>query len=257
MKPTPSLVLLTAFFVFILLFSCATTIRYFPAVKFGVDICPSIQTLKATADPVIRNLLNNDDDQWELVISINMSDPRQNCPSGWSLRSTPRSCSQISAPGCSLTTFAVNNSYRKVRGRAAGIATGSNDAFMAWSSNRSGFNYVDGLNIFLGTAPPQHVWTFAVDQRHEGLPRCPCGEVVDVPDFVGSNYFCDTHESTNLEVWDGVGCSANTCCVFNSPPWFNVSFNTTYTQDIQVRICTDENFSNERISLTELEIFVQ
>ena len=116
------------------------------------------------------------------------------------------------------------------------------------------------MNIFLATATPRHVWTFAVDQEHSSTRRCPCSGRNDFifPVYVGSHYFCDTHgTTTNTEVWDRTGCSATTCCHFNNLPWFNMSFYTTYTQDIQVRLCTDEDFDNEKISLTELEIFVQ
>ena len=181
------------------------------------------------------------------MISLNMRDPLQNCPSGWSLYNTPtrsRSFGQTSAPGCSVATWTVNHTYSKVRGRALGFAKGTNDAFWAWTSHRNALNYADGMNIFLATASPQHVWTFAVDQVHDGLPRCPCteGSLAIFPHFVGSHYFCDTHNNNNnTEVWDGVGCVAETCCDFNNPPWFSVTFGKTYTQDIEVRICTDEN----------------
>ena len=239
---------------------CITTLRHVPVIIYENGTCHSAETVKAIASPIVRNILDDNGGVWRLVISLNMSDPLQDCPSGWSLQNSPRSCTQTTGPGCSLATFAVNNSYSEVRGRAVGIATGSIDAFQSHSSSRAGFNYADGMNIFLATATPQHVWTFAVDQVHPGLPRCPCsgsGGSYNFPAYVGSHYFCDTHGTNNAEVWDGTGCSAATCCDFNNPPWFSVSFNTTYTQDIQVRLCTDEDFNNERVSLTELEIFVQ
>ena len=255
------LILLTIF----IAIQCITTLRHVPVLIYENGTCPSAETVKATASPIVRNILDDNGGVWRLVISLNMSDPLQDCPSGWSLGNYPRSCTQTTGPGCSLATFAVNNSYSEVRGRAVGIATGSIGAFQSYSPYRRGFNYADGMNIFLATATPQHVWTFAVDQERPNLPRsrCPCsgsGGSYNFPAYVGSHYFCDTRGTnswtSDTVVWDGTGCSAATCCV-NNPPWFSVSFNTTYTQDIQVRLCTDENFNFERISLTELEIFVQ
>ena len=248
------LILLTIF----IAIQCITTLRHASAIIYENGTCLSAETVKATASPIVRNILDDNSGVWRLVISLNMSDPLQDCPSGWSLQNSPRSCTQTTGSGCSLATFAVKNSYSEVRGRAVGIPYGSNDAFASYSPYRGGFNYADGMNIFLATATPQHVWTFAVNEEYSGLPWCPCsGTGIYSPDYVGSHYFCDTHGANNIEVWDGTGCSAATCCDFNNPPWFSVSFNTTYTQDIQVRLCTDENYNNERISLTELEIFVQ
>ena len=239
------------------------TLKYVPLTKFQNGSCPSWKKIREIVEPAIRNTLNSNDDEWRPVISLNMRDPLQNCPSGWSLYNTPfrsRSCGQTSAPGCSVATWTVNHSYSRVRGRALGYAKGNNDAFMGWTSHRdAALNYADGMNIFLATASPQHVWTFAVDHPYGGPPRCPCTKdsYAFVPHFVGSHYFCDRNRITNTGLWDGVGCAASTCCDFNNPPWFSVSFNTTYTQDIEVRICTDEKSSNEKVSLIELEVYVQ
>ena len=243
-------------------------LKFLPAVKFRSGSCPTLKNARETVDSIIRNTLSESvntlnsivDDEWRMVISLNMSDPLQNCPSGWSLHNPPRSCGQTSIPGCSVATWTVNHSYSRVRGRAVGFASGSNDAFANWTPDRTALNYADGMNIFLATATPQqHVWTFAVDHLHGGRPRCPCteGSSANFPDFVGSQYFCDTPAINNNEVWDGVGCEPKPCSDFNNPPWFNVSFNTTYTEDIEVRICTDEDFTNERVSLIELEVYVQ
>ena len=196
---------------------------------------------------------------WKQVVALNMSDTLQNCPSGWLLRSNPRSCSQTQAPGCSLVTFPTDTTYNEVCGRAVGAASRGNDAFETWSPSRTGFNYVDGVNVFLSSATtPQHVWTFATDQQHGGPPRCPCGNHVSPSaNFVGSHYFCDTHAANNTRMWDGEGCSAAICCDFNNPPWFHVTLSSSFSSDIEVRICTDEAFNNELVSLVELELYVQ
>ena len=99
--------------------------------------------------------------------------------------------------------------------------------------------YVDGVSITHGMSPGQHIWTFAAAQ-HESLEpalsnnSCPCinidiQTVIDIPSFVGNDYFCDTAQPTGIAsirygadpLWDGAGCGPKkTCCTFNNPPWF-------------------------------------
>ena len=150
-------------------------LKYFPLTKFQNGSCPTWKKIREIVEPDIQNTLNSNEKEWRSVISLNMRDPLQNCPSGWSLYNTTtrsRSCGQTSAPGCSVATWTVNHSYSKVRGRALGFAKGDNDAFMGWTSHRdAALNYADGMNVFLATASPQHVWTFAVDHLHYGPPR--------------------------------------------------------------------------------------
>ena len=249
--------------------SCATAsapiILPVPPIISEKGSCYSNQEAKEKAAKVVQEVLRLQavpdcgEGLWKQVVVLNLSNTQQDCPSGWSLRSNPRSCSQTQAPGCSLVTFPANTTYNEVCGRAVGAASGSNDAFKGFSSFRTGFNYADGVNVFLSTATPQHVWTLATDQRHHYRPRCPCSNNTgyDFPDFVGSHYFCDTHEASNTRLWDGERCSAVTCCDYNNPPWFHVSFSSSFMSDIQVRICTDEDSNNEVISLVELELYVQ
>ena len=247
--------------------SCATASApiIVPPIIGEKGSCYSNQEVEERAGKLVQEVLRLQavpdcgEGLWKQVVVLNLSNTLQDCPSGWSLRSNPRSCSQTQAPGCSLVTFPADTTYNDVCGRAVGAASGSNDAFMDWSPSRTGLNYADGVNVFLSTATPQHVWTFATDQSFYGLPRCPCSNNTgyDFPDFVDSHYFCDTHEANNTGIWDGEGCNAATCCDYNNPPWFHVSFSSSFTSDIQVRICTDEDFNNEVVSLVELELYVQ
>ena len=87
--------------------------------------------------------------------------------------------------------------------------------------------------------------------------------------FVGMDYFCDTglqtFDSGNLPgflsadpLWDGEGCEApNTCCSFNTPPWFYKQLPQPTTDDIEMRVCRDEDASNEDIAIEMIEIYVQ
>ena len=100
------------------------------------------------------------------------------------------------------------------------------------------------MNIFLATSSPQNVWTFAVDHLHYGPPRCPCtkGSPACFPYFVPTTSVIVIIIIILKFVMD----------LELEMPWFNVSFDITYTQDIEVHVCSNKNSLNERVILIEL-----
>ena len=73
---------------------------------------------------------------------------------------------------------------------------------------------------------------------------------------MGDNYFCDA--SDNGRLWDGDGCvTGEECCLFNSPPWFTVQLPEVTTDDIDVRICLDEDSDSENVGIELLKLYVQ
>ena len=140
---------------------------------------------------------------WRRVISLNMSDPSQHCPTGWMENTTPaRSCGcpTNSNGGCNQVSFPINAEYSRVCGRVTGWEFQSPDGF-ATHGSRDDENYVDGVSV-THSSPRQHIWTFAADYR---LFRCPCDGFSSFPSFVGTNYFCDS--TRNGAFWDGIGCA--------------------------------------------------
>ena len=87
------------------------------------------------------------------------------------------------------------------------------------------------------------------------------------PPYVGNDYFCDTASSQSFEyrfypddasLWDGQGCGRlNTCCSFNNPPWFMKQLPASTRDNIEMRLCTDQERSNEDIVFETLELYVQ
>ena len=85
---------------------------------------------------------------------------------------------------------------------------------------------------------------------------------------MGDDYFCDSGQQGHVEgqppqfysadpLWDGAGCESDiTCCDFNTPPWFYKQLSDPTTDDIEMRVCRDEDNSNEDIALQIFEIFV-
>ena len=134
--------------------------------------------------------------------------------------------------------------------------------------------YVDEISLTRGRSPRKHIWTF-VGAQHEYNSHhdnvCPCTNTRNspppaVPDFVGHDYFCDTgseNQSQNIfyeadPLWDGAGCGPyNTCCSWNSPPWFLKNISPPTSDDIEMRMCTDQAQSDEDINFESLEIYVQ
>ena len=181
--------------------------------------------------------------------------------------------------GCSSTIFEVHDiPYQRVCGKVIGYQKGTTDAFANFVGSYSIEGaYVDGVSLTHGHNPRHHIWTFvsAVDESdYHGSTTsvCPCtnslASGLQVPNFVGNNYFCDTgsepiREYTRLfhedPLWDGAGCgSASTCCSFNNPPWFMKDLlSPGTTDDIELRVCKDEPRADEDVGLKSIELFVQ
>ena len=64
---------------------------------------------------------------------------------------------------------------------------------------------------------------------------------------------------TSDPLWDGVQCGGDEgpCCNHTGLPWFNKNTPTPTTATINVRICLDEDTSNENLGVEHLELFVK
>ena len=113
-------------------------------------------------------------------------------------------------------------------------------------------------------------------KQHASYPtfKCPCintniSPPTSVPDFIGSDYFCDTGLSSYYEsypqwqvalhnlvpLWDGKGCGpTNACCSFNRPPWFAKDLSSHITNDLEMRLCRPFNDGSTPIEIVELYV---
>ena len=102
--------------------------------------------------------------------------------------------------------------------------------------------------------------------------RCPCvaGSTNgnNIPSFVGQNYFCESGITSGFTnglfyangdpLWDGQGCGpTSSCCTFNSPPWFNVQLPSSTTDNIEVRICSDQGTNVDGSPIQLMELYVK
>ena len=229
------------------------------------------------------NQLSGADGIWKRIAGFNIT-AGDDCPSPWVKDSYNDRVSYCRPANDSRGCYSVNYStkkmdYQRVCGRASGYQKGSTDGFRQFISMRNiddiDSYYVDGLSITHGS-PRNHIWTYGVgatefNKNSNSLPsNCPCAPAkgTDTPDFVGSNYYCESGAGSSFNsrtyylddvLWDGAGCSASgdTCCSNPNLPWFYRQLNETTQDDIEVRICIDEEFNNEAVLITDLELYIQ
>ena len=213
---------------------------------------------------------------WLKVADLDMT-RGDKCPKEWReiLVNGIKVCrSPNDSPDCYSTVYTVNNTrYQKMRGFVRGYQKNSPDSFDSRQGVR-GINeaYVDGVSITIGN-PRKHVWTYVVgytDSQNVPTSNCPCAPTPGPapPAFVGEYYYCESgnngqrsngHFFTDDPLWDGAGCthSRNTCCNIVGLPWFLREFSTVQQEDIEVRICTDEYYTNEAVLVDKLQLYVQ
>ena len=208
---------------------------------------------------------------WMRVAELNTINSCQQCPDGLMERDDGR-CAGRTANGCSSVFFSTQKiNYTNVCGRITAYQVGTTNAFGGKSDPTIDSNYVDGVSLTHGSSTRQHIWTFAVGLDRTGTfdspgSYCPCQNTTlasIAPSFVGENYFCDagneefmgtgTGSDNNLQsdpLWDGTDCL---CC--DNPPWFYQQLPQPTTDNIEMRVCRNEN--NENIAIEVVNIYVQ
>ena len=213
---------------------------------------------------------------WMRVAYVNMSQSGTTCPQGLTQKvlSGLTLCgrSDTSVGSCQSTFFSsLGLSYSHVCGQLRGYQWGTTDAFgiQFFAAER----YVDGATITYGRGPRKHIWTYANGislSFYNKADECPCnnnGTINVVPSFVGSDYYCETGLNgngwsyiffPNDPLWDGQQCVGTEapCCTHPNMPWFNKTLSETTTEDIEVRVCLDQNTSDEDTLLQVIELFI-
>ena len=228
---------------------------------------------------------------WMRVGYLNMSEPNATCPPGLTLRQY----NNIDHGVCGVSNYSTfvstsfssgGNNYSEVCGQLRGYQYQSPDAFRPLVGDKDGPNiescnsYVDGVTITYGSNPRKHIWTYACG-LNEGFINffngiltllCPCNNVSNVttvPSFVGSDHYCESglpagqhwqpvlYSSDSL--WDGKQCngSEGPCCTNPKMPWFVKILNETTSEDIELRMCASQGYSDEDVPLDIIELYVR
>ena len=211
---------------------------------------------------------------WMRGAYVNMSELSSQCPIGLQLVTSPkRLCKRLTTPGCHSTIFPVQTQYSKVCGKAIAYQYGGPNGFGP-ARYTPGINqiYLDGISLTYGS-PRKHIWSFAAVLDNTDTSNsysCPCMDPVAtfngvIPAFVGNNYFCETglHDGAattrlypNDPLFDAKGCKEPDTCCARGGPWFCVDLSQPTSEDIEMRICTNED-SLEDVLLESVEIYVQ
>ncbi|XP_065893635.1 uncharacterized protein [Dysidea avara] len=203
---------------------------------------------------------------WTRIASVNITRGDE-CPTGWN-KSSHDGISFCRSPsdsgGCYPVVFSSKEiNYQKVCGMARGYQKGTIDAFVPiWVDTDVG---LDGLTITHGSYA-SYIWSYVA-----GI--CPCAAHPDSsylpPSFIGSNYYCESGNNNSTIIypnifdtyflhnplWDGLGCpTGNTCCDNPNLPWFYRELDMATVDDVEVRICANEAFSNEALLVDQLEL---
>lgn len=190
------------------------------------------------------------------VAELNMTNSSHQCPGGLEEReiSVQRLCVRDgNSAGCSPVQFTAHNLiYSRVCGRITAYQAGTTEGFFGSNRTESDIdgNYVDGVSLSHGV-PRQHIWTFAAASNElDTMYTCSCNNSntagTSPPQNMGNDYFCDTRsrDSEAKALWQGIDCAgSNACCTFNHPPWFYKQLLQPTSDDIEMRVCRDEDRS--------------
>ena len=210
------------------------------------------------------------------VAHIDMTQPNENCPAGFrKVTANGKTMCGGEGSGCISTTFPSHGlQYNRVCGRITGYQFYTTDAFRPFIDSGGSIDsaFVDGIVLTHGL-PRTHIWTFACGYNQYGncAGCCPCNSgsfTYSLPPYIGNDYFCDsgqqyssrppsTHILTNDPLWDGAGCVSGSCCTINSPPWFCKTLPHPTTDDIELRLCTDQSLSDEDVLFDKVELHVK
>eukprot|EP00731_Ephydatia_muelleri_P003514 Em0001g3514a len=211
--------------------------------------------------------------EWKMVGYLDMTDPTQQCPDSWQKITSPRSsCGKKSTAPCDSLNIATSiASYQTVCGRFRGYQIGSDDAFFYYSFPNIETHYVDGVSVTYGSPGSRHhVYTYAVGAYEtNSASSCPCAGGTNPSPFVGSDYYCESgNPRPNLNstlmyssdvLWDRKQCGGDetTCCNPPDLPWFCKTFPNPISEDLEVRICTDQGFNDESMAIESFELYIE
>ena len=212
---------------------------------------------------------------WMRVANLDLSDPYQECPSGFHLidKQGKRLCAKDAKKGCQSIKFPSHYvEYQRVCGRVRGFQVGTNNPFHRFKCDHCTINdpYLDGVSVTYGH-PRKHIWSLGAawtgyrDEDYRAVCPCAKGQGTPPPKFVGDNYFCESGKSWDGKIdvddplWDGEGCSSDEekCCQASGLPWFCTDLPKATSEDIEVRVCADQDTGDEDLYLELIQIYVQ
>jgi len=201
---------------------------------------------------------------WRRVANLDtkLTGNNTKCPPNFNLLHDPFSCkTSTHGQSCTSVIYSVMDSfYSCIYGRIHALQSGSPDGFLAPDMyNRNGDptleeNYVDGVSLTYGENPKRHIWTFAAGLIYHGNKCERCDR--NLPTFIGNDYSCEINKLCpintiycNKPLWDGDQCLGQET--------FRRELNASIRDDIEMRVCRDQERSDEDFLITRVELYVQ
>uniref|UniRef100_A0A1X7UPL2 Uncharacterized protein n=1 Tax=Amphimedon queenslandica TaxID=400682 RepID=A0A1X7UPL2_AMPQE len=208
---------------------------------------------------------------WRRLGKLDMTQRSAKCPSSLRMvtQSGTRICTKNKAGCNSVTIPSQGVPYSIVCGRVRGYQKYTLDAFHHHQSSSINSPYVDGVSITHGS-PRKHIWTLAAGFSEFLRNRpyvCPCnyGTTVKPAPFVGNDFYCESgfghvknHFSLSDPLWDRKQCRHQEAPCCNRPllPWFRKSLRYATTDNIEMRVCSDQDTNDENIGIDQYEFYV-
>ena len=223
----------------------------------------------ATTNTTIANSCNSIPGRWKRIAYLNTNESPVTCPDAFEVRndtSSPPLCrrNNISA-GCSSVIYpSYGTSYSQVCGTVRVHPEGTPDGFSSHNSNQRpsngqsvNQNYVDGVSLTYGDSSNRnHIWTYTavifVGHDSSGCEICNNRK----PNIPGSNFSCiiaHCDSSSNCypsTLWDNEVQQ----CFGNETFYRQLSVSTT--DNIEMRVCRDQDRSDEDFLISFVELFV-
>ena len=216
---------------------------------------------------------------WSRIAYLNMTEPGATCPPGLTERQFENidySLCGRNVVGCQSTFYSTIYSqslYSKVCGRVRGYQFGRGHSAFIDSASIQSF-YVEGISITHSNLPKKHIWTYAAGNRDDqaSIDDCPCnnGSTRSVVSFVGADYYCESgpdHFEVSDEpgllatdpLWDGKQCDEleTPCCTTPKMPWFTKSLPGYYSDQIEVRVCTNGGPASGDVPIDLIELYIK
>ena len=198
---------------------------------------------------------------WMRIANIDTTQG-DDCPTGWSKTTQPRALCRGSgdAAGCYSTYFSNKKAeYNSICGKLRGYQLRSTDAFHTQITIDK--PYLEGVSLTVDN-PRKHVWSYAVGVSYNAHANsCPCTSPTvakSPPAFVKEHYYCESSVTATDPLWDGRGCpSTSNCCSTLGAPWFYRHFTEAEKGAVEVRICRDQEYSNEATLLEQVQLYIQ
>ena len=240
--------------------SCTDVLNFFIQLPSGTyKIRLGNSSMDKYCSTTFANSCNGIPGIWKRIAYMNSNENPVSCPDGFEVRgdtSTPPLCRRMdTSAGCSSVVYPSNGmSYSQVCGTVRVHPAGTPDGFNTLASSSL---YADGVSLTYGNSSNRrHIGTYAAVIYIDSNRECDiCDYRRDA--YFGNNFTCSTARCSDTDN----NCYTNALwgkealqCFGNETFYRQLSESTT--DDIEMRVCRDQDQSEEDVLISYVELFV-